>query len=250
MSARSAELELIDQEAVQGEPLRRMLHELAVINRFLGGTACTLRALGEHLPRGQDWTFLDVATGGADLPRACRRWSCRRGGRALVVGSDRSLGTLHQARRRGARRPGPEPEPEPGPDVALVAADAFRLPFADRSFDVVHCALFLHHVPDPDIPALVGELLRVARFGVLINDLHRHPLARASIALLTRILSRSRHIRHDAPLSVARAFTRVELLRIAALAGRDRAEVRWHWAFRWTLWISAERKPGSIHAAV
>ncbi len=38
--------------------------------------------------------------------------------------------------------------------------------------------------------------------------------------------------RHDAPLSVRRAFRRAELAALADRAGLD-GVITWHWAFRW-----------------
>jgi SAM-dependent methyltransferase len=48
-------------------------------------------------------------------------------------------------------------------DRPMVIGDVMRLPFADKSFDVVICAHVLEHVPDPS--AAISELERVARRG-------------------------------------------------------------------------------------
>ncbi len=50
--------------------------------------------------------------------------------------------------------------------VALVRADASRLPFPDRSFDVAYSYGLLMHVPPASIGAVVAELCRVAGRGV------------------------------------------------------------------------------------
>ena len=48
-------------------------------------------------------------------------------------------------------------------DPRRIRASAVRLPFADRSFDVVVCCRLLHHLHDPlDLHAVVGELVRVS----------------------------------------------------------------------------------------
>jgi ubiquinone/menaquinone biosynthesis C-methylase UbiE len=51
-------------------------------------------------------------------------------------------------------------------EVATVKAEAERLPFADRSFDLVFGHAVLHHVPDPD--RAFAEFHRVLRPGGLI----------------------------------------------------------------------------------
>jgi len=54
--------------------------------------------------------------------------------------------------------------------LSLLAASASALPFADNSFDVVVCHRLIHHVPEPEIRAVIlGELARVARRAVILS---------------------------------------------------------------------------------
>ena len=61
-----------------------------------------------------------------------------------------SLGMLREGRRRR-------------PDLALVAGDATRLPFADHAFDAVTISFGLRNVAD--VPRALAELRRVTRPG-------------------------------------------------------------------------------------
>jgi hypothetical protein len=61
------------------------------------------------------------------------------------------------------------------------------------------------------------EAARVARIGVIVNDLVRARHHWLAARLLLGVTSRNRYTRHDGPLSVQRAYTRVELR--ALLAG-------------------------------
>ncbi|HEX6235291.1 MAG TPA: demethylmenaquinone methyltransferase [Jiangellaceae bacterium] len=69
---------------------------------------------------------------------------------AFVVPCDFSLGMLEEGHRRR-------------PALPFVAGDAMRLPFADRSFDVVTISFGLRNVQDPE--AALREMLRVTRPG-------------------------------------------------------------------------------------
>ncbi|MFB3854950.1 MAG: class I SAM-dependent methyltransferase [Vicinamibacterales bacterium] len=61
------------------------------------------------------------------------------------------------------------PEPDtPGTAVRYVRGDAYRLPLASRSFDVVSCLDVVEHVPRELRPGVVSELLRVARDYVIV----------------------------------------------------------------------------------
>lgn len=48
--------------------------------------------------------------------------------------------------------------------------DGVRLPFADRTFDLVVLSFVLHHVPDEKKQALLDEALRVSRAKVVIVE--------------------------------------------------------------------------------
>lgn len=74
------------------------------------------------------------------------------------------------------------PDPElavhwPGAGFSGAFADIARLPFPDRSFDLVLAIEVLEHVPDP--PAALAEIARVAR-GDIIVSVPREPIWRAA----------------------------------------------------------------------
>lgn len=77
-----------------------------------------------------------------------------------IVALDNSEAMLHEAVAHG--RPNPQRLP--------VCGSAFRLPFRDRSFDVVVCMRFLHHLAHSEdrIDALT-EFRRVARRGAVVS---------------------------------------------------------------------------------
>lgn len=90
---------------------------------------------------------------------------------AVVVGLDRSLGSLQVARRAagsstGRRLAGSSTGHGAGPEAGSfdpVRGQLERLPFADGAFDAVVAADVLEHVPD--LPAAVGEISRVLAPG-------------------------------------------------------------------------------------
>jgi hypothetical protein len=55
------------------------------------------------------------------------------------------------------------------------------------------------------------ELARVSGVGVVVNDLVRSPLTLTGAWLASRLFTRNRYSRHDAPLSARRAYSREEL---------------------------------------
>ena len=71
--------------------------------------------------------------------------------------------------------------------------------------------------------------------GFFINDLQRNTIAYFSIAMLTKMFSKSYLVKNDAPLSVARGFHKNEWQKIFSLAGINNFSVQWKWAFRYLI---------------
>jgi ubiquinone/menaquinone biosynthesis C-methylase UbiE len=103
--------------------------------------------------------------------------------------------------------------------LTLAVADGRALPFPDGAFDVAHTSMVLHHLSADDAAGFLAELRRVARVGVVVNDLARGRLFWLGGWLLTHTLAPSRYTRHDGPLSVRRAFTLAEMRELLAEAG-------------------------------
>jgi ubiquinone/menaquinone biosynthesis C-methylase UbiE len=153
---------------------------------------------------------LDVGTGSGDLPAALVRHHTARA--LQVLACDLRPEVLEYAARRLGRVA----------HVRLLEADARRLPLADESVDVAHASLLVHHLDPADAVRTLGEMRRVARRGVVVNDLRRGRLAYAATSMTVLGLARGRYTRHDGVLSARRAYTLTELDDLAAFAGLRR----------------------------
>lgn len=179
--------ELLDDDAGTPQEVNRSLAELWWINRHLGGLSSwrqLLRAAGTTAA-----TLLDVGAGRGELAAFLARQL-----RAQAVQLDRRA-------------------PHLGACGWRVAGDALHLPFADASFDLVTCNLFLHHFHGDVARRLLAEMRRVARSAVLINDLERAWIPYLVIRLLG--VRFSRITRYDGPRSVRQAYTARELDQLA-----------------------------------
>ena len=120
-----------------------------------------------------------------------------------------------------------------------------RLPFDARTFDVAHLSLVVHHL-DPDVARRVlSEARRVSRLGVIVNDLERTWRSLAAAWLLSRTVTGNRYTRHDAPLSVRRAYHADEVVGLASRAGLREVGRWWDpWRHRYALaLVDASRHP-------
>ncbi len=217
----------MDQFTITDERLERALRDLRRVNWWLGAHSASLKALQPLLRGGDPVRLLDVATGGADFPEYLLRYAPQ----VLSTGLDIHPETLQYARKRLERRVGPEASEK----VRLVEGDALNLPFADNTFDVAVTSLFMHHLEEAKAVRMLGELNRVARFGFIVNDLHRHPMAYYGVMVWGLVTNASEMFWHDGPLSVLKGFTREELRWILRAAELEGASVTWRWAFRWII---------------
>ena len=186
------------------------LRDLTRVNKYLGGYGVLRRVVGEFVGPHDRFTVLDVGAASGDMGIALR--GAFPG--AVVTSLDRHV-------RHLARAPYPK-----------ITADAFLLPFPERSFDLVFSSLFLHHFSNEEVVKLLASFGVVARRAVLAIDLERGPFAYHFLPW-TRWLMRWREITvHDGQISVQAAFKREELQALASKAGLTRARVRQHrpWA--------------------
>ena len=189
-----------DEEAQQN------LRELTRINRWFGGHRVLRRSLRKIYAANAAFTMLDVGAATGDVARTVKKAFPQ----AQVTCLDWQTRNLRYA-----------PHPK-------VAGNAFAMPFADDAFDVVHCALFLHHFTDEQVVDLLAKLKRCARQAVVLQDLERHPLAYYFLPATAWLLRWSSLVLHDGPISVEAAFHADELEALARRAGLAQGQVERH----------------------
>jgi len=209
MKTRSLEPELLDHETPPPEERGRVAGYLAFVNRWLGGTA----AIDHHLRHVREpATVLDVAAGAADIPLEL----VRRHPHLKCIAFDLASWALDLAG-----------------GLPRIQGDVRWFPFRDRSVDYIITTHFFHHLTDEQIVAVLKEFDRVARRGIVVNDLLRNRRALFWIKLFT--LGANRYVKYDGPQSVRKVFTVVEIEGLARRAGLDWLRVRRHFAHRLTL---------------
>jgi ubiquinone/menaquinone biosynthesis C-methylase UbiE len=225
MPTRSLEHEILDDHEPEQPVVDTIYRFLSFVNRHLGGSQATIacfETLSRSWASGARIEVLDVATGAADVPRALIAWARSRGFDLRVTALDISPRALSYARRAGPRD-----------RLHLVCADVERACFRDRSFDYVTCALFFHHLTDDQVRRVLQAFDRLARRGIVVNDLVRSPRAYVWTWLFTRPFHPI--LRFDGPLSIRRAFRPDELRALAVNAGLHRLAIRRHFGHRMTL---------------
>jgi ubiquinone/menaquinone biosynthesis C-methylase UbiE len=201
--------EIMDLPGQDENELRLDLENLARLNRTFGGRSAVQKMFRSLAGKARHLLLVDLASGYGDQGRNLIAHGREHGCDIGIVAVDRQFDTLRLSR---------EATP-PHQRMFFVQADARQLPFRTRGADLVFCSLALHHFADHDAVSVLREMKRVARTGAACVDLVRGRVARFCIWLLTAVIMRNEMTRHDARLSIRRAFTCHELRDMAARAG-------------------------------
>jgi 2-polyprenyl-3-methyl-5-hydroxy-6-metoxy-1,4-benzoquinol methylase len=225
---RRRELEWMDDPTLDAAQHRQALNGLRRVNSWSRSGAAIWQAISNLAVHRQlrEIHILDLAMGGGDVAIRLAQSAARANLRVMITGCDISPVAVAEAQRRalaaGAR------------NVEFRPLNVLRdeLPCG---YDVVMCSLFLHHLDDSEALLLLKRMRDAARQLVLIDDLRRTWLGYWLAWLGCRVLTRSRVVHKDGPLSVAGAFTSTEACDLAQRAGLLGATITHHWPQRFLL---------------
>jgi len=193
--------EYLDDPLLDPAIATRSLQDVARANLLFGGRRAVLSELAGYFREARDrgvtsLVLLDVGTGLGDIPRAAR---------AMARAHDVALHTI------GLEITGPLAAAAEAGAGESICGDARTLPFADQSVDLITCSQVLHHLDAEDAIALLREVTRVARVGVIVSDLRRSWIAVGLLWMASFPLGFHPVSRHDGMLSILRGYTAAEL---------------------------------------
>jgi 2-polyprenyl-3-methyl-5-hydroxy-6-metoxy-1,4-benzoquinol methylase len=224
---RSRRAEMMDQPNLEEHRHFQALAGLARINWWSGSAGIlwpAIRDLARQL-QPAPLRILDVACGAGDVPIRLWHKACRASVLVDIDACDISSTAVAFANRRAQAE---------FAQVRFFQRDALCESLPD-GYHVVTSSLFLHHLEHDQAVTLLQRMQRAASHLVLVNDLRRGWLGYVLAYLGTRVLSTSRIVHVDGPLSVQGAFNRGEALELAREAGLNGAIVEPRWPFRFLL---------------
>lgn len=227
LANRSYQKELLDNEDIPFADIQQNMRELNTINTYLGGHHITLAGL-QVLLAGHDArkpvTICEIGCGGGDNLKAIESYCLAKNIQATFIGIDIKPACIAFAKKQ-----------YPQLHSVWITSDYKQVNFEEKKPDIIFSSLFCHHFPEEELHSMLQWMKQQAATGFMINDLQRHPLAYYSIKWITRFFSNSHLVKNDAPLSVARGFTKKEWIAIFRSAGIRDFSIKWKWAFRYLI---------------
>ena len=219
--------EIMDDFSIDGPLLNDALDKLATINKLLGGNGVTLSGLKillKNHPKDIPITIIDLGCGGGDILRAIADYGKNEGYNFELIGVDANKNATDYATTLSADYD----------NIKFAYVDVFSEEFKRMDYDIVITTLFLHHFKENQLLELMSHLLKKAKLGMVVNDLHRHRLAYYLFKLIT-IPVKNKMIIEDGLTSVLRGFKRFELESLSKKLSAN-YQLKWKWAFRYQ-WV-------------
>jgi len=226
-SQRSYQPELLDGDNISQEDIHRNMQELNTINSWLGGHAITLSGFRKLLPHSNSSAIhiCEIGCGGGDNLLTIQKWCQQQGVDLFITGIDSNPYCIEVASQT-----------LPAQNSQLIVSDYRNIQFPQKP-DIIFSSLFCHHFSDKELVKQLQWMKMNARTGFFINDLHRHKIAYHSIKYITALFSNSHLVKNDAPLSVARSFSKKDWQKLLHNAGITNFSLHWKWAFRWLITV-------------
>lgn len=234
---REIEGELMDDPALDAPAHHVALRGLRHINAISRTAASLWPALARILFARSDAnaSLLDVACGGGDVTLALSQRARQSGVALAVQGCDISDTALQHAASIAR---------EAGEPVRFFKADILTDPLPQH-YTIIVSTLFLHHLSDAQIVALLRNLARHSDH-LVVSDLIRGRLGYALAWIGTRLLSRSAIVHEDGLRSVRAALTVPEARALAHEAGLHDARFERHWPQRFLMTYSRAKDASHV----
>ena len=206
-------LEWMDGEDVDEQTFRECVKSLARVNVVsLGHRPSVAFALAAARRIDRPLRLLDVGSGYGDTLRAIARALQRQNLSAELVGADLNPHATAVAQAAS--------EPAYGKvNLTFHTADARDLAVEAEPFDVIISALFTHHLDNDEVVEFILGMEAQTKVGWFVNDLFRSKFAAVGFGALATVAAQHPFVRHDGPVSFARAFRRSDWVRLLSAAG-------------------------------
>jgi 2-polyprenyl-3-methyl-5-hydroxy-6-metoxy-1,4-benzoquinol methylase len=224
LAQRSLEKEILDggPENYTQTEYQECMKKLFLVNQLFGFFSATKRLLKKY---SSSSSLLDVGCGSGLFLINLKKYFPKMN----MTGIDISADAIQLSKSEQAK--------QANQTIHFQLREEKNLRFNDQSFDIVLATLVCHHLQDDELVIFLQEAIQLANKAVILNDLHRHPIAHALYKMTSPILFRNKLITHDGLISIRRGFTLAELKKLLQKAAITNYKITWGFPFRWQIVI-------------
>jgi ubiquinone/menaquinone biosynthesis C-methylase UbiE len=235
--------ELMDRPQPVTRELERDLANLRSFNRWFGSHRLIRHFLQRWLRPNGKARVLDIATGSGDIPRLIVDHARRQNVLVQIDAIDQQESTIEIARGLSAAYP----------EINFYCADLFEwnlspglkldgLKPSSFPYDMVLCSLALHHFSNDDAVRVLQKIRDLSTARILVADLRRARWLSCAVYVVTGTIYRDQMTKTDARLSAARAFSFLEMRKLAERAGWKNSRHRKFAVGRQAIWMDSSSR--------
>ncbi len=231
---RNTDPELMDDPQVPEDVLREVLDDISRVNKMLNGNRITVRAVEQLFrenPR-ESYTVVDMGCGDGQMLREVADYCRKKGVNLKLIGIDLSEKGIQISRELSTNYP----------EISFLRQDILKLEADVLQCDILLCTLTMHHFSNAEIPTFLNQFVKLAKIGVVINDLQRSRMAYYLFKLFSVIFIKTEIGKTDGLISIRSGFKRKELLDFSKEIPHAYHSVQYKWAFRY-LWLIRTNRP-------
>jgi ubiquinone/menaquinone biosynthesis C-methylase UbiE len=235
--------ELMDRPQPVTHELEGDLANLRSFNRWFGSHRLIRHFLRLWLRPNGKARVLDIATGSGDIPRLIVDHARRQNVLVQIDAIDQQESTIEIARGLSAAYP----------EINFYCADLFEwnlspglkldgLKPSSFPYDMVLCSLALHHFSNDDAVRVLQKIRDLSAARILVADLRRARWLSCAVYFVTATIYRDEMTKTDARLSAARAFSFLEMRKLAERAGWKNFRHRKFAVGRQAIWMDSSSR--------
>lgn len=237
LNQRVLESELMDQPGIDPAVHIKALQGIGRVNRISRIDRLLWKRLRTfQFDRDTPLRILDLACGGGDVLLKLADRATREKVPFVFEGADLSPTAVQYAQATAELR-GLN-------NIRFFQHDALHHSLS-RKYDVVMSSLFMHHLSNSQAVRLLERMAAAATRGILLDDLIRSPLGYILAWCGVRLVTRSKMVHFDGPISVKAAYRIAEVRALAGRAGLENIVIDCHWPQRFLLtWRAPDKENG------
>lgn len=223
---RNTEAELMDDPSLDPVILDTAVADVNKCNAYLGGYRFTKYAVERIIAKNPNKSYRITDVGCSDGAMLRYLKDELSGYDLELLGIDLSPHSIKAATAKSVHYEG----------VRFRESDIFKEPLENLECDIVLVTLTLHHFPEETILKFIQRFREMSQTAVIINDLHRHPIAYQFFKFFSPIFIRNEISINDGLISIASGFRKADFKRYANALAIKNDQVNWKWSFRY-IWI-------------